>query len=156
MLSLKLSDFTKKHVSGNNSGINKGCGYVDAAIGSRRAVRAFKGTSISKTVVKEILNLASRAPSGSNMQPWKVYVVTGKAKKDLSKAIINNKSKKSSKKSQIWKYYPDVLPGLYKERQRKIGWDLYGLAGIKKGDHEASKQFRNNNFKFFISLKCTY
>ena len=149
MLFSKLSDLTKKHVSGNKSGQNKGYTYVDAAIGSRRAVRAFANTPVSAAVVKEILNLASRAPSGSNMQPWKVYVVTGKAKNDLSKAIINNKAKQALEKSRIWKYYPDVLPPLYKARQRKIGWDLYGLAGIKKGDHEASKQFRNNNFKFF-------
>ncbi|MFM8338749.1 MAG: nitroreductase family protein, partial [Fluviibacter sp.] len=61
---------------------------VDRAISSRRSVRAFLDTPVDLAVVREILQVASRAPSGTNTQPWKVYVLTGDAKQRLSDEIV--------------------------------------------------------------------
>ena len=60
---------------------------VDAAITSRRSIRAFLPTPIPEATVREILDVASRAPSGTNTQPWKVHVLTGDARRRLSDAI---------------------------------------------------------------------
>ena len=61
---------------------------VDHAIATRRSVRAFLPTPVQRETVEEILQLASRAPSGTNTQPWKAVVLTGTAKKRLSDSIL--------------------------------------------------------------------
>ena len=60
---------------------------VDAAITSRRSVRAFLPTPVPRQTIEEILAVASRAPSGTNTQPWRVHVLTGAAKEALSREI---------------------------------------------------------------------
>ena len=62
---------------------------VDAAITSRRSVRAFLPTTVPNEVVQKILSTAARAPSGTNIQPWRVYVLTGSRLKQLSDAILS-------------------------------------------------------------------
>ena len=139
-----------RHTLGNPSGNASGAGYVDAAISSRRSVRGFKSDPVDKNLVKHLLSLASRAPSGTNMQPWKVYVLTGKTKRCLTQKILDSKQNNGEDPGKrTWKYYPDEFPPIYKERRRKIGWDLYGLAGVEKGDREAAEQVNNRNFHFF-------
>ena len=61
---------------------------VDAAIASRRSVRAFLPTPVPRQTIEDILAVASRAPSGVNTQPWKVTVLTGTAKDALSQKIL--------------------------------------------------------------------
>ena len=127
-------ELSVRHTKGNASGDSKGAKFVDAAISSRRSVRGFKPNPIDKKLIQHLLALASRAPSGTNMQPWKVYILRGEIKERLTKKILT--SKKNDIKSlgkRSWKYYPDEFPPIYKARRRKIGWDLYGLAGVKKG-----------------------
>ncbi|MBZ8144047.1 nitrobenzoate reductase, partial [Rubrivivax gelatinosus] len=60
---------------------------VDAAISSRRSIRAFRPDPVPRATVERILELASRAPSGTNVQPWKVTVLTGAARARLSARI---------------------------------------------------------------------
>jgi len=52
---------------------------VSAAIASRKSVRAFSNRKVAITIIREILEISARAPSGSNLQPWHVYVLTGRA-----------------------------------------------------------------------------
>jgi len=144
------SGLSKRHTKGNGSGDSSGSEYVDAAISSRRSVRGFKTDPVEKKLIEHLLAIANRAPSGTNMQPWKVYVLTGAIKEQLTEKILT--SKKTDIKSlgkRSWKYYPDEFPPIYKERRRKIGWDLYGLAGVKKGDREAAERVYDRNFEFF-------
>ncbi len=144
------SELTIRHTSGNMSGDTAGSEYVDAAITSRRSVRGFKKDPVDKHLVEHLLAIASRAPSGTNMQPWRVYVLTGQVKEKLTKEILDSKKyKKESLGKRSWKYYPDNFPPVYRDRRRKIGWDLYGLAGVKKGDREAADRVANKNFEFF-------
>ena len=144
-----FSELSKKNTPGNASGESEGVRYVDSAITSRRAIRSFTSDLVPRGTIEEILSVSSRAPSGSNMQPWRVYVVSGNIKLRLTKSIVESETGATKQGRQPWKYYPDVFPPEYNERRRKIGWDLYGLAGIKKGDREGSKRFRNRNFDFF-------
>jgi len=122
---------------------------VDDAIASRRSVRAFLPTPVPRRIVEEILAVSSRAPSGTNMQPWKVHVVTGAAKHRLATAVVGAFLDHRDGHEQEYKYYPDRFPEPYLTRRRKVGWDLYGLLGIEKGDTGRMRQQHARNHIFF-------
>ncbi len=123
---------------------------ADDAIATRRSVRAFLPTPIFRETVEELLSLASRAPSGTNIQPWKVRVVAGEKRIALSRAIQSAIDRDGVDKYQReWNYYPQNWREPYIGRRRKIGWDLYGLLGIKKGDFEKTEHQHRRNYEFF-------
>lgn len=122
---------------------------VDEAITSRRSVRAFLPKPVPKELVERILQVASRAPSGTNTQPWNVRVLTGEAKDKLCRAAMHAHAYEADKHEYSYKYYPSDLPEPYISRRRKVGWDLYGLLGIKKGDREKTKLQHSRNYLFF-------
>ncbi len=127
---------------------------VDAAITSRRAVRAFLATPVPRATVEDILRVASRAPSGVNTQPWKVTVLTGRAKQELSERILAEHDARFGMGSVgadvgEYDYYPTEWVPPYMERRRKIGWDLYGLLGIAKGDKLRMHAQHGRNYRFF-------
>jgi len=123
---------------------------TDEAILTRRSVRAFLPTPVGRATVEELLTLASRAPSGSNIQPWKVHVVAGGARERLSRAILEALDRDGYEgHKREWNYYPVNWREPYLARRRKIGWDLYGLLGIKKGDFEGTEKQRRRNYEFF-------
>jgi nitroreductase len=127
---------------------------VDAAITSRRSVRAFLPTPVPRQTIEDILAVASRAPSGVNTQPWKVTVLTGRAKEELSRKILaaheaNYAAGSTGADVGEYDYYPSEWVAPYIERRRKIGWDLYGLLGIKKGDKARMHAQHGRNYIFF-------
>ena len=123
---------------------------ADEAIATRRSVRAFLATPVPRATVEELLDLASRAPSGTNIQPWKVRVVAGEKRLALSRAIQDAIGRDGMDKYQReWNYYPQQWREPYIGRRRKIGWDLYGLLGIRKGDFEATERQHRRNYEFF-------
>ena len=120
------------------------------AIATRRSVRAFKSDPVARETVERILALAARSPSGSNIQPWKVRVVAGERRRALSRTIQEAIDRDGMKAfHRDWKYYPVNWREPFLSRRRKIGWDLYSLAGVKKGDFEAGERQRRRNFEFF-------
>ncbi|HET9576674.1 MAG TPA: nitroreductase [Usitatibacter sp.] len=123
---------------------------VEEAIRTRRSVRAFRPDPVPQETVGKILQLAARSPSGSNIQPWKVRVLAGERRRELSRAIqeaIDREGMKAFRRD--WNYYPVNWREPFLSRRRKIGWDLYALAGVKKGDFEAGEKQRRRNFDFF-------
>lgn len=124
---------------------------VDAAIVSRRSVRAFLPTPVPRAMVEDILRIAARAPSGSNIQPWKVSVLTGAVLKRLCDAIlaVHNDPAQASEHKEEYAYYPRQWTSPYIERRRKIGWDLYGLLGIGKADKQRMHAQHGRNYAFF-------
>lgn len=123
---------------------------AEDALLTRRSVRAFLPTPVARETVEELLALASRSPSGSNIQPWKVHVVAGEARERLSRAILEALDRDGYEKhKREWNYYPVNWREPYLARRRKIGWDLYGLMGIKKGDFEGTERQRRRNYEFF-------
>jgi len=124
---------------------------VDAAITTRRAVRAFLDTPVPIETVRDILRVASRAPSGTNTQPWRVTVLSGRSRAELSRRIVEAYDDPAQRAAytEEYAYYPTTWVTPYIERRRKIGWDLYGLLGIGKKDYERMHRQHARNFKFF-------
>lgn len=124
---------------------------VDEVISARRSVRAFLGRPVPPSLVREILDVAARAPSGVNTQPWKVHVLTGPALKALSDAIVAAYDHPDSADPHVAEFnsYPDEWQAPYLDRRRKLGWDLYGLLGIAKGDKERMHAQVRRNYEFF-------
>ena len=127
---------------------------VDAAITSRRSVRAFLPTAVPRQIIEDMLAVASRAPSGVNTQPWKVTVLTGHAKDTLSQNILaahdaNAAAGSTGADVGEYDYYPTEWAPPYIDRRRKIGWDLYGLLGIAKGDKVRMHAQHGRNYGFF-------
>ena len=124
--------------------------FADDALQTRRSVRAFLPTPVSRAEVEHLLSLAARSPSGSNIQPWKVHVFTGMMRQQITDAILQalDTGPAESHKRE-WNYYPVQWREPYIGRRRKIGWDMYGLLGIPKGDYERTEQQRRRNYEFF-------
>jgi nitroreductase len=123
---------------------------VDEAITSRKSVRAFLPTPVERATVEELLAVVSRSPSGSNIQPWKVRVVGGEVRANLTRAILDAVARDGfDKYRREWNYYPVQWREPFLGRRRKIGWDMYSLLGVGKGDHEGTHQARLRNYDFF-------
>jgi nitroreductase len=124
---------------------------VEAAITSRRAIRAFLPTPVPREIVERILGVAARAPSGTNTQPWNVYVLTGDAKRDLSRRLVAAYDDPAEAATHLeeYAYYPTEWRSPFIERRRKVGWDLYGLLGIAKTDKARMHAQHARNYQFF-------
>lgn len=124
---------------------------VDHAIETRQSVRAFLPTPISRATVDDILQIAARAPSGTNTQPWRATVLTGAAKERLSAAIlaVYNDPVERKQHTEEYAYYPTRWVDPYLARRRKIGWDLYGLLGIGREDKAKMHAQHGRNYLFF-------
>ena len=121
---------------------------VDEAIETRRSIRGFLSTPVPRDDVERLLALASRAPSGSNIQPWAVHVVTGGALRRLTGALVAA-HEAGLPEAREYEYYPVTWRSPYIERRRKVGWQLFRLAGVARGDHAASLVQRGRNYTFF-------
>jgi len=124
---------------------------VDAALLTRRSVRAFLPTPVPRADIEAILEVASRAPSGTNTQPWKVYVLRGQALARLSEALLAayDNPQRDELYREEYAYYPRDWVSPYLDRRRKIGWDLYGLLGIGKSDKARMHEQHAQNYRFF-------
>jgi nitroreductase len=120
----------------------------DAAL-TRRSVRAYSDKAVSAEVLREIVELGRHAPSGSNIQPWRVHVLTGATLKRVGSAIQNAFLSEEPGHRRDYDYYTDPVFEPYLSRRRACGWGLYGTLGIGKGDHEKSKAYRASNYTFF-------
>ena len=124
---------------------------IDAAITTRQSMRAYLPTPVSRATVADILRVASRAPSGTNTQPWKVHVLLGAARQRVSERIcaIFEDPAELAKHTDEYDYYPKEWVSPYIDRRRKIGWDLYRLLDIAKGDKDRIHQQHARNYRFF-------
>ncbi|RJF95255.1 nitroreductase [Noviherbaspirillum saxi] len=120
-------------------------------IAGRRSVRAFHSTPVEKSTVTSILDMAGRAPSGSNTQPWKVYVATGETQRRVIDALVAafNAPDAAERYAEEYPYYPRQWMPPYIDRRRKIGWDLYTLLGIGKADKARMHAQHRRNVEFF-------
>ncbi len=124
---------------------------VDAAITSRRSIRAYRPTPVPRQTIEDILTVAARAPSGTNTQPWKVTVLTGEPLRSLSrkiKAAFDDPAERA-RHSEEYDYYPTEWQSPYIDRRRKVGWDLYTLLGIGRADKQRMHEQHGRNYLFF-------
>lgn len=123
---------------------------VEKAVIGRRSIRAFRPDPVPRSLVEHILDAAARAPSGTNMQPWRAYVVAGEAKAALSAALLEaDAAHEPGQLEAEYRYYPSPFFEPYLSRRRKVGFDLYGLLGIAKGETARMKRQHARNLAFF-------
>jgi len=128
---------------------------VDAAIVGRMSVRGFLPRPVPREVLEHLLALASRAPSGTNTQPWKVYVLQGASKDALVSKVcaahdaMRDNPALAADYQEAYDYYPKQWVSPYIDRRRENGWGLYGLLGIGKGDKDKMHAQHQRNFRFF-------
>jgi len=124
---------------------------VDAAITSRRSIRAFLPTPVPRATIEEILAVSSRAPSGTNTQPWQVTVLTGEPLQQLSDRVLAAYMDPAqlATHQEEYAYYPTKWQSPFIDRRRKVGWDLYSLLGIAKTDKARMQAQHARNYRFF-------
>lgn len=122
---------------------------VSNAIATRRSLRAFLPEEVSQQTLETLLEKAARAPSGTNMQPWKSYVLTGVSRETLCSAVCAAFDEPASENVSEVDYYPSTWFEPYLSRRRQVGWSLYGLLGIGKGDRDKTLAQHRRNFQFF-------
>ena len=119
------------------------------AIQSRKSIRAFTDQPVPRETIEELLTVSQRAPSGTNTQPWHAYVCTGDVRQALTDDVLEAAAAGKGGTYEDFDYYPSRWEDIHRDRRRKIGWDLYGLLGIEKGDREGSARQGKRNFLFF-------
>ena len=129
---------------------------VDAAIESRFSCRAFqRERAVPRGAIEHILSVARRAPSGTNTQPWKVYVLQGASRDTLVDQVcaahdaVYADPALAEQYREEYDYYPTRWVSPYIDRRRENGWSLYGLLGIAKGEKEKMHAQHQRNFRFF-------
>ncbi|MDB5890143.1 MAG: nitroreductase [Polaromonas sp.] len=128
---------------------------VELAIESRQSMREFLPTPVPKATIVRLLELASRAPSGTNTQPWKAYVLQGASRDALVEKVcqvhdaIRADPQLAADYREAYDYYPEKWVSPYIDRRRENGWSLYGLLGIGKADKDKMHAQHQRNFRFF-------
>jgi len=124
---------------------------VDWAIVSRRSIRAFLPTAVPRQEIEAMLDVARHCASGVNTQPWQVHVLTGAVKERVSAAILATYENPArlAEQDEPYDYYPTEWVSPYVDRRRKVGWDLYSLLGIAKGDKPRMHAQHARNYRFF-------
>ncbi|MBM3370103.1 MAG: nitroreductase [Burkholderiaceae bacterium] len=124
---------------------------VDQALLTRRSIRAFLPREVPDELIRHLLELAARAPSGTNTQPWQVHILKGEALDQLvqrAQACFNDPQAMAAQ-PQPYDYYPKQWVSPYLDRRRKVGFDLYALLGIGKADKQAMHRQHARNYCFF-------
>jgi nitroreductase len=135
--------------------LNAGMNEVDAAITSRMSARAFTQQAVPRALLEQILEVASRAPSGTNTQPWKVYVLQGATRDSLVEKIctahdaVRANPELAVNYKEEYDYYPTKWISPFIDRRRENGWSLYGLLDIGKADKDKMHAQHQRNYKFF-------
>lgn len=129
--------------------INKPAPDVFDAARTRRSIRAYKRDAVPIEIVREIVAVGRHAPSGSNIQPWRVHVLTGATLQRVGSAIQRAFLADEPGHQRDYNYYTDPIYEPYLARRRQCGWGLYGKLGIGRGDREKSKAYRATNYNFF-------
>ena len=135
--------------------LNAGMNEVDTAITSRMSARAFTQQPVPRALLEQILEVSSRAPSGTNTQPWKVYVLQGASRDSLVNKIctahdaVRANPELATNYKEEYDYYPTKWISPFIDRRRENGWSLYGLLDIGKTDKDKMHAQHQRNYKFF-------
>ena len=123
--------------------------HVDEAIRSRKSVRRFLPTPVPESVVRHVLNVSARAPSGNNVQPWRVYVLAGEPRSRFCDAMLAAAAADPDCHQPEYAYYPTTWVEPYLERRRRCGFGLYATLGIARDDKAARERQMMRNYSFF-------
>ena len=118
---------------------------VSDAVAARKSIRRFLDTPVSTELLSELLSKAARAPSGGNLQPWRVYVITN----DAMPRFLEHVQNFTGEDSPAYAVYPPNLKAPYRDSRFKVGEDMYALLGIPRDDKPARFAHLARNFEFF-------
>jgi nitroreductase len=122
--------------------------HIDEALTKRRSARAFRPDPVPREIVEDILRIAARAPSGTNVQPWKIHVVAGEVRERLEREVLaHRETRPPDEKAEFARTSKRKEP--YISRMRKLGKDMYTLLGIPRGDQDANWRQWGRNYQFF-------
>lgn len=121
---------------------------VSEALASRRSVRGFLDKPVDAAVLRRLIELANRAPSGGNLQPWHVAVITG-GPLDGLKAAVADKIARGELEPAEYAVYPPDLPEPYRTRRFAVGEEMYGHIGIPRTDKAGRLRWFAANYRFF-------
>ena len=130
---------------------------VSDAVTARRSVRGFLERPVDPDLIRRLVALAARAPSGGNLQPWHIDVVGG-APLDAFKREIAARITAGHTEAPAYAIYPPQLDDPYRTRRFEVGEALYGHVGIPRDDRSARREWFKRNFAFFgatVALFCT-
>ena len=119
------------------------------AIAARRSIRAFTPDPVPLELVQRILSEASRAPSGSNLQPWRVHVIVGDAREQLLRAVREARATTPLGGPPEHHIHPSVLLPAEEARYKRAAQLMYDAAGIERIDAEARARHLARNWEFF-------
>lgn len=120
---------------------------VSEAVRRRLSVRAFRSQPVTRELLTDILTLAQRAPSGGNLQPWKIAALTGRPLVDFKQAIAARV--KGPSEVPDYAIYPDKLWEPYRSRRYQNAEALYATINIGREDNAARTRQVSRNFEFF-------
>ena len=121
---------------------------IKQLIKSRYSVRSFLDNDVGFEKVKSILDTANSAPSGGNIQPWKVYVLGNNSKNELITQALNNYDTGVQEDIE-YEIYPKPLAEEYKKRRSQCAADMYDALSIARDDIDTRLKQVRENFKFF-------
>lgn len=117
---------------------------LERLLAERWSCRGFTDEPVPRDVIERLLTIAQRTPSWCNTQPWQVVITSGEETKKLREALLQSSDRSASDFD-----FPASYDGVYRERRRESGWQLYEAVGVEKGDREASAVQMMRNFEFF-------
>jgi nitroreductase len=123
--------------------------HVTEAVLTRRSIRAFLEKPVSTNLIAEILTKASRAPSGGNVQPWKIWALSGDPLREFKSIMAARIQETPAGEPAEYHVYPQPLKAPYRNYRFKNGEDYYGLMGIQRDNKAARVQFFARNYQFF-------
>src|SRR6516225_5562855 len=114
---------------------------------SRHAVRGFTDEPVPREVLERVLSAAAWSPSGSNLQPWNIYVLTGAPLAQLKKLAVGRVAAGDPWDEREFEMYPPALKSPYRERRSAFGKERYSALGIAREDWQARQRAAIGNWK---------
>jgi nitroreductase len=122
---------------------------VSEALATRKSIRAFRSDPVPRATIESILTLAARAPSGGNLQPWKVHVLLGAARDELVRRTREHMISHPMGGRPEYHIYPPELTEPYRTRRFTVGEQMYATLGIPREDKARRLQQFVRNWEFF-------
>lgn len=122
---------------------------LEGLLTSRRSCRGYLPEEVSRETIEQILAASQHTASWCNTQPWQVHIVSGEARHDLSKALVENVIATFGQPAPSDFPFPAAYTGVYDQRRKEVGWQLYEAVGVQRGDRDGSAVQMLRNFEFF-------
>jgi nitroreductase len=122
---------------------------VSEALATRKTIRAFRPDPVPREAIERMLTLAARAPSGGNLQPWRVYALLGEARDELVRRVAEKRREHPMGEAPEYHIYPLHLTEPYRTRRFRVGEQMYATMNIPREDKMARLKFFAGNWEFF-------